>query len=453
MNSENSKQSNGKIIFRIIICLAILLLGFAGLMILKGMKKPPVQVPVKERFLRVEILEVHPETIQTSLTGFGQVTVLDKVPISAELPGRIIAVHPHLEQGMIIQGNEILFQVDPRDYQAAHDTAQADVDRLKSNIQLLKKQIEIDNRRLITIERNRDIAEAEYRRQEKLYREHDISSLSDVEKLEQAYNGAQDQAAQMNRALELYPLQIAEAESALSAAQTRLANARTNLARCKVRAPFTGRITQVHVETGQYLSPGQQVLTLADDSTLEIPISLDSIEARKWLRFLDGNNNGWFNTIEPVTCDIRWTDDETTLWKGILHRIINFDPVTRTLTVAVRVSNRQSSTTKHPGLPLVDGMFCSVSIPGKLLKNVYQVPRWAVDYKNTVYLSVNNRLKTTPVEVAKVQSEQSIISRGLKDGDVVIITRLVEPLENSRLEILNTDTPDTVPPVTSGEDS
>ena len=120
---------------------------------------------------------------------------------------------------------------------------------------------------------------------------------------------------------------------------------------------------------------------------------------------------------------------------------MKFDPDTRTLTVAIRVSNNQAVTSKDHGLPLVDGMFCSVTIPGRTMNNVYQLPRWAVSYKNTLYLAIDNRLKTTPVTIAKIEDEKTFISKGLKDGDQVIVTRLVEPLENTLLEIHNLDKP------------
>ncbi|MCB2184376.1 MAG: HlyD family efflux transporter periplasmic adaptor subunit [Desulfobulbaceae bacterium] len=436
MSQENNSQPNGKIIFRVVVCLAILLVGVIGMTALKKMKKPPAEVKVKEIPLRVKTLAMQGETAQVELSGFGQVTPLNKVSLSAEVAGRIISVHPQLDKGLVIKKNAILFRIDPSDYQAALSSAKAEVARLQKSILLLRKQMELDTQRLTTIERNRDLAQADFHRQKKLYLEHEVGSLADVEKLEQAYNSAFDQAAQMAKSIDLYPLQIEEAESGLAAAQARLENARTDLARCEVKAPFTGRVTEARVEAGQYVSKGQQAVVMADDSILEIPVSIDSAEAREWLRFKPGNSEGWFTDIEPVRCDIRWTDDDKSLWHGILHRVINFDPDTRTLTVAVRVIQNQTSTDKK-SLPLVEGMFCSVTIPGRAMENVYRLPRWAVSFKNTVFLAVENRLQTVPVEVARIQDEEVFVAKGLKDGDLVITTRLVEPLENSLLEILH----------------
>ena len=87
-------------------------------------------------------------------------------------------------------------------------------------------------------------------------------------------------------------------------------------------------------------------------------------------------------------------------------------------------------------LPLVEGMFCSVEIPGRPMETVFRLPRWAVSFSNTVYTVQKNRLKTVPVTVVRSQGEQTFVSRGLAEGDRVVTTRLVDPLENSLLEIV-----------------
>ena len=89
------------------------------------------------------------------------------------------------------------------------------------------------------------------------------------------------------------------------------------------------------------------------------------------------------------------------------------------------------------GLPLVEGMFCCVDIPGKTLKNIYRLPSWAVSYKNTVYKIQDGRLKTVPVKVARVEGDTAIVSDGLQPGDMVVSTRLADPLENILLEVTN----------------
>jgi len=54
-----------------------------------------------------------------------------------------------------------------------------------------------------------------------------------------------------------------------------------------------------------------------------------------------------------------------------------------------------------------------------------------------VYVEKDGRLKTLQVEVARLQGDDAFISRGIAPGTRVIVTRLVDPLENSLLEDIN----------------
>ena len=224
-----------------------------------------------------------------------------------------------------------------------------------------------------------------------LYETDKVGTRSGVEAAEQRYNTAADLAAVMARALSLYPIQISEAKSSLAAARSRQEVAATNLARCEVRAPFKARLKMSAIEANQYVTPGMPALTLANDQTLEIQVPLDSRDARRWLIFQEGGSprdSAWFGQLKPVVCRIRWTEDPGgSGWEGRLHRVVKFDQETRTVTVAVRVGAGEAHSTDGRGLPLVEGMFCAVEIPGRDLPGVFRLPRWAVSFENTVFVS------------------------------------------------------------------
>ena len=173
----------------------------------------------------------------------------------------------------------------------------------------------------------------------------------------------------MARTVELYPIQIRESESSLESARARLSTARLNLERCEVRAPFTGRVKSVSLEKGQYVSPGKEVVTLADDSVLEIEVSLDSRDAEKWLRFngkAASGTNAWFDGLEKVDCNVRWTEAASDIfWKGTLNRVVSFDAKTRTLTVAIRIHAEDAFSANGKGVAAGGGKVRLGEIPGK----------------------------------------------------------------------------------------
>ncbi len=402
MNSnkiEKAKKPAMVVLISIVFSIIILIIGVMGMKMLASMKTPPAEAKNGERSLRVETRQVKQEDVPVFITSYGEVKTFNVVPIAPEVTGKIVKIHSRLEAGEIIPKGEILFKIDPRDYMTVRKTGR---DRLK------------------ILKRSQELAEREYERVLVLFEKNSVGTQAGVEAAEKAMLSASDLTNQIAQVLE---------------------TAETNLERCEVRAPFNARVKSVSLEKGQYVTPGQNVVILADDSILEIQVPLDSRDAREWLRFNREKTDGktaWFAGLEQVLCKIRWTENNNgQTWDGQLHRVVKFDQQTRTLMVAVRVYAETAMKKNPQSLPLVEGMFCSVKIPGRTLNNVFRLPRQAVSFENTVHLAIDNRLKTVPVKVARMEGENVYVYGGLNADDMVVTTRLIDPLENALLEITN----------------
>lgn len=427
-----------KVGFRLLVAVDVLLLGIVGMLMLSKLKEPPAELLPPKPVIRVEAKIARPEDVPVFITGYGEVTSLKNVRIAPEVAGKVIRVHPNLVAGRFVKRNEILYEIDKRDYLTTYKDARATLSRMTNTISRLEEEQKITEFRMKNMIRNRNLAQEEFDRLRQLYQKSKIGTQSQVDTAERAYNTAVDQLAQMTQAVNTYPLQIKEVKYQLESAKAGVFRASTNLRRCSVTAPFSGRIKEVAVEEGQYVAPGQGLVQLVDDTVLEIAVPVDSSDARKWLLFgkrpLSGSNS-WFSSLQQVPVRVEWTEDTAGhRWSGYLDRITRFDKQTRTLTVIVRVENQAAS--EEGALPLVEGMFCSVTIPGRKMRQVYRLPRWAISFNDTLYLEVEGRLKTIPVTVSRIQGDEAFVSGGLNEGDNVITTRLINPLENALLEIL-----------------
>ncbi len=436
----NQKSTFG-IIIRTAICIFVLMIGVLGMATLASLKKPPADLALEERPIRVDVINVTPQDYPVTIKAYGNVKAQTSVPIAAEVSGRVVATHERLDVGEIIPVGEVLFEVEDRKYRTKVEEAKSLVSQFKSNVVTLQKQYKVDNGRLGPAKRNLELTRADYIRTKKLFEESKVGTKSGVEMAEKAFNIANDSYTQLASKVDLYPIQIKESQTSLDTARIRLKQAETDLDRCKVRAPFTGRLAMVNVEKDAYISPGAPVVSIVDDSMLEVRVSIDSQNARKWLRFSENDyneNKSWFSRLEPVACKIRWTEmDQNFAWEGFLHRVVKFDPLTRTITLAIRVSGDSVRPQGDDWLPLVEGMFCEVEIPGRTLRSVYKLPRWAVSFHEEVYLVKDSRLKTQKVKVVRSEGDTAYVSNGLKPGDQVIVTRLMGPLENSLLDVTN----------------
>ena len=440
--SSSKAQTIRKVTLSVVWFLVFVAIGFGLMYAFRGMREPPRQAEITEPKLQVAIIRVHPEDVPVTITGYGDVHALDVVTITPKVPGEVVEVHPRLEQGEVIPKGGLLLRIDPQDYEITKAQAEAQIEQLRSTLALLRKKFAIDRDRVETYRRIRDLAKSEFDRDKALYENDDVGAESMVNLSEINFSKADDALDQVEQAVELYPLRIREAESGLDAALAQVDKADLALERTEVRAPFDARVKMAQVEVGQCVAPGVPVLILANDAVLEISVSLDSRDARSWLRFSEAEPPGelsWFGALEPVQCRVSWTEDPGKhYWTGVLDRVERFDQMMRTVAVAVRIDSREATAAEH-GLPLVDGMFCAVEIPGKQMRQVYRLPRWSVSFEGQVFLAEEgadgkHRLRKRDVEVLRTQGEEVFVSRGLEPGERVITTRLVNPLPGSLLE-------------------
>lgn len=399
--SEQQKSSvRATIIIRVIACLLILLIGFGGFKFLKSRKKAPTQAKQVERPLKVAAVSATFIDVPVQIEAHGELRSIRMVEIAAEVAGSVVEVHPRLQIGEIIAQGELLFAIDDRDYRSEYES---------------------NRTRLAILKRDKELTARELGRVRTLFEKNKVGTMAGVEKAEQAANSSADRLAQVQQAM---------------------TRAKINLERCRVLAPFTCRITSKKIEKGQYVAPGKIVLGLADDSVLELEVGVDSRDAFKWLQFTEKKSGepavseAWFANLKPVQSEVIWTADAENRAMATLDRVSSFDKSTRTVKVVLQIDSRQFGAQKSP-MPLVAGMFCRAAIPGGSMEQVVELPRWAVSFENTVYVIRDGRLETVPVQVARVQDNKAYISKGISQGDMVITTRLVNPLERSLVQVLN----------------
>lgn len=386
---------------RIIICVLVILSGFVGMAALSSMKKVPAEVVPEEKPLMVETMKVSLIDEPVFITAYGQAKAACTIPVASEVPGKIIRIHPRLENGNQIKKDELLFEIDPQDYEII---------------------IRSGTERRDILQQIAALAEKEYLRKKLLFENDQLSTRSGMDNAEKAWLSAAEELNRLNQAI---------------------STAEMNLKRCRVIAPCDARVSDTRIEKGQYVSPGQVLVSLVDDSQLEVQVALDSRDARQWLQFNDPDSHTpWFSGLKNVPCSLYWTENpEGKAHTGTLDRVIRFDDKTRTLTLAIKVCPSLSGMSDFP---LVDGMFCKVTIPGKTMNHVMKVPQWAVSSENTVNMAENNRLKTVPVNLVRSEGDVCYITGDIKSGDTLICTRLFNPLENNLISIIDRTHPEEI---------
>ena len=206
----------------------------------------------------VRIEAVEKRDLVASVTASGQVQPQTKVDVAADISGRIVRLA--VKEGQTVTKGQFLLEIDPSQYVAAVQRAEAALSASKAQEAQAKANFVQAQR---NYQRSADIKKAN-------------TQLVSDEQLEQLKTQAEVQQALQDAALH----QVEQ-----SAAQ--LKDARSSLAKTTILAPMTGRVTRLAVEEGETAVPGTfnkdaaTLLTIADMSVLETKVKVDETDVAR----------------------------------------------------------------------------------------------------------------------------------------------------------------------------
>jgi multidrug efflux system membrane fusion protein len=428
------------VIWRLVVIVVILGVGWFGVRAIMARKKAPAQVVLVDRVPTVEVVTCEPQTETIILYGHGTVETATRTAIRPQVSGRVIELHERLEPGEVIGHDEVLVRLDATDYELSRDVNQADRGRLQAEIALLNTETKATETRLELAQQSIALSEAEFERLGKLLTEKQIGNRSSVDRAERAVVQDRDRMAQLQQSLAAIPHRITALEAELSRLERRVAVDELAIARCTIKAPFSGRVERVAVEANEVVQIGATLLSLANDNDLEIAVSLNARDVNKWMHFRRETDAsapaGWFGLIEEVPATIAWIEGEAgDAWSGTVARVKQFDDRSRMLTVVVRPDPAKGTA----AYPLIPGMFCAVEIRGKQVPDVYRIPRSVLNESDRVFVVVDDKLEARRVHVIREIGEELIVDDGLAPGDQVVINRLRAPVGGLAVRIRQRD--------------
>lgn len=196
---------------------------------------------------------------------------------------------------------------------------------------------------------------------------------------------------------------LEDAITGLDVAGARLASARLELEKSKIRAPWSGRVTEKHAEVGDYVLPGQPVVELVDVSRVKVEAPAPASDVP------------YLETGVPATVVVDALPGET--FEGRVTRLAaELDPGARTLEVEVEIPNPEGK--------LKPGMLARMEIPRRTLEDALLVPLEAVvdlGERRVVYVVEEGVARRRTVELGPVVGERVVVASGLSPGDRVIV--------------------------------
>lgn len=186
------------------------------------------------------------------------------VPVAAEVAGKVLAVH--VRDNEEVQPGQPLLDIDPEPFRIALRRAQADFESVRRSVQGSVAGVDAARAALGVAQANREMAERDASRQERLHDE-DPGAIS-VRRLEIAQSTREQARSQVKRAeADLRKAQEAaggsgEENAQLQSAKAAMEKAALDLARTRVIAPARGRVTDLQTDVGLFAQPGAPLMTL-----------------------------------------------------------------------------------------------------------------------------------------------------------------------------------------------
>jgi RND family efflux transporter MFP subunit len=357
--------------------------GIAGALALAALaaacgKKPELaSLPPPE----VAVSKPVEQTAIEYFTTTGRVAAVEEVDIRARVGGYLVKVN--FQDGRDVKAGDVLFEIDPRPYEAEVTRAEGDV--AKWQAQLRKAQADVArNKRLLP------------------------------------------KGAASERELEQSIASQESAQAEIMSAEGRLEQAKLNLEFATIVAPIDGRISRTTVTKGNLIQPAGQTAA----APLTTLVKLDPIYAyfdvdeRTILRVRErarqqgtGAQDGNVRALN-VPVEIGLVGETGFPHRGVIDFVDNrVDPSTGTVQARGVFDNKDGV--------LAPGMFVRVRVPIDQRDNALFVPERAIgtDQGNKYLLGVNaqNVVEYLPVTLGVERDGLREVLTGLKPGESVIV--------------------------------
>ena len=251
--------------------------------------------------------------------------------------------------------------------------------------------------------------------------------------------------------------QYEEAKAKLKSAGADLDLAEVQLARCNIKAPFDGRVVGKKADIGQYVMPGMVMAEVYSTDVAEVRLPL----SQRQINLLDLPSSAGSQTGGPlakVTLSGKSAGQSQTWISELVRTEAVIDERNRLQYVVAQVKDPYGIHTESGDKPVLNtGLFVEAEIEGRLLKDVYVLPRSAIHNNNTVWvLNQERRLSIRRVNLIHRDEEKAYVKQDIKQevkptgskfdglslGDRVIISPLEAVVNGMQLRI---DTPITAP--------
>ncbi|MCG8406593.1 MAG: HlyD family efflux transporter periplasmic adaptor subunit [Phycisphaerales bacterium] len=391
--------------------------------------EPPERVLPREHARTLRVISAPEVDVIPRAIGYGISQPARVWRAVAEVKGRIVEVHSELEPGSFLKKGERAARIDPEEYDLILSQLRAEIGELEAQLAELAAK-EVNDRASLKIEEaSLELAQRDLERLQRLIKDASASP-TEVREEERTMLAQKQKVQNLRNSLNLFPAQQDALQASLSLRKARLDEAKLDLERTKIVAPFGCRLREVSLEVGEYVATGEVLFEADGTDATEVEVQVPVDQARLLIRSESDAPLG----VVPDSATIRKfvdtkafvrlnTGNYTVEWEARFERIRErLDPDTRTVGLVVAVDSPYEKAIPSKRPPLFRDVFCEVEFRGKPQKGRIVVPRAAVHDGHVYVLDAQNRLRRRMIGVQFEQTNFVCVAEGLRVEETVVVS-------------------------------
>ena len=380
-----------RIQIKLLLTIITLVIGISGAMLLVKFKTKAISKPSERKLPNVKVLNTKTSSHTFKIVSQGTALPRTTILLISEVSGKVVSVSDKFNAGKFFQKNDLLLEIDPRDYELSLAQARLKVAQANLRLQMEEKEATVS------------------RKEWKLLNQGEPTGLQAREP------------------------QLAEARATLDAAKATEESALRNLDRCRIRAPFDGMVSKANVRPGQFVSAGIQLgeIFATDVSEVRLPLSTSDLSFIN----LPKPNEPLNIDQAPKVILINKVGEESQEWMGsIVRSEENVDPINRMVYVVAKVDDPYSLKSNNKA-PLRRGTFLKAAINGRTAKKIIAIPRTALRGKDRVWIAEDGKLIYRKVKPVYLDENLAIISKGIDSNEQIIVSLLAGVIDGMGIKI------------------
>lgn len=342
----------------------------------------------KKTAMLVNVQPAHRGTYQPNIVATGTVQPSEDIMLSPRVQGQIISRSPAFVPGGFVKKGQLLLQIDPADYENTLCLRESELAQAQSDLRIEQGQQNV--------------------------------ALQDFELLG-------DTIPEGRKALVLRQPQLQAVQARVKAAETSVQQAKLNLERASIRAPFDAHILTRMANVGSQVAPGSQLGRLVGSDMYWVMITVPASKLR-WMDFpqREGQRGN------PVKLYDRAAWPEGSYREGYLYKLMGtLEGQTRMARVIVAVPEPLDPDKEQ----LMIGAFLDAHIQGEVLPATVRMERDYLRKNKTVWVMEGDSLDIREVDILMQDADYVYIENGLSPGDQIITTNLSTVTEGAKLRI------------------